>query len=351
MRASRGLFGGTLFGVGLVGALAGSAEAHEKWFLTSSAYPLQAREALADPATWLAIAGAVVLWLVLMLLWRWRRHHSIIPGPTGLGGRPEAKDALYAFVPLVLAVHLGIPLLVNGLNHTFFSPTNVLTGIWTHLFTLGQIGVMLGLFYGTPTRLCALLLALMWVAGLAVVGVEPMLEVIHILGFSAFFFCAGRGPFAVDRALFPHWEPSRALVGWAVSLLRAGIGLSLIVVAFTEKLFNIPMAVAFLREYPLNFFPVLGIPLTDAQFALVIGGLELLVGLCVLTGAFLRDIIVVAWLPFNLTLGIFGPAELVGHLPFYGAMALFFVWGASDPANRAAWERGIMRPSLGALLR
>lgn len=49
-------------------------------------------------------------------------------------------------------------------------------------------------------------------------------------------------------------------------------------------------------------------------------------------------------------LGIFGPEELVGHLPFYGSMALFFVWGASDPENLAAWERGILQPSLGTLL-
>jgi hypothetical protein len=109
------------------------------------------------------------------------------------------------------------------------------------------------------------------------------------------------------------------------------------------------MAVAFLAEYPLNFLPALGIPLTDAQFVLMIGAVEVLVGLCVLSGVFLRDIIVIAWVPFNLTLGIFGPDELVGHLPFYGAMALFFVWGKSDPQNLAAWERGILRPSLGAL--
>jgi len=111
------------------------------------------------------------------------------------------------------------------------------------------------------------------------------------------------------------------------------------------------MAVAFLAEYPLNFLPALGIPITDAQFVLMIGAVEFFVGLCILSGAFLQDMIVIAWFPFNLTLGIFGPEELVGHLPFYGAMALFFLWGVTDPENLAAWERGILRPSLGALLR
>jgi len=337
-------------GVGLAGPFGRTAEAHEKWFLDSGAFPLTMGEALRDPLTWLAIGAPIVLWAAAALLWRWRGHRSFVPSPRQLGGRPEARDALYAFIPLVLAVHLGVPLLMNGMNHTLFSPNNGLEGIWAHLLSLGQIGLALGFFYGTPTRLCGVLLALMWGIGLFVVGLEPLLEAIHILGFSAFYYCAGRGPFAVDRALFPGWEPSPALIARAVPLLRVGIGLSLIVVAFTEKLFNVPMAVAFLAEYPLNFLPALAIPVTDPQFVLMIGSVELFVGLCIVSGVFLRDIIVIAWLPFNLTLGIFGPEELVGHLPFYGAMALFFLWGSTHRENLEAWERGILRPSLRALL-
>jgi hypothetical protein len=344
-RLRRGL-AGTL---AMLGAWGQTAHAHEKWFLDAEAYPLRP-EALAEPWTWLAIGGPLALWAGALLLWRWRGQRSFVPGPVALGGTPEGRDALYAFVPLFLAAHLGVSLLVNGLTHTLFAPSNGLEGIWAHLFTLGQIGVMLGLFYGSATRLFALLLALMWGVGLFVVGIEQMLEAVHILGFSAFFYCGGRGPFAVDRALFPKWEPGPRLLVWAVPALRVAIGLSLIAVAFTEKLLNVPMAVDFLAEYPLNFLPALGVPLTDAQFVLVIGAVELLVGLCVMSGVFLRDIIVVAWFPFNLTLGIFGPEELVGHLPFYGAMALFFVWGKSDLENLAAWVRGIMQPPLGVLL-
>ncbi len=348
MNDHRRILCATLMGApGIALALGQTADAHEKWFLDAEAYALRT-EALADPWTWLAIGGAVALWLVALLVWRWRGQRSVIPGPAALGGSPEARAALYALMPLFLAVHLGVPLLVNGLNHTLFTPNNHLEGIWAHLFTLGQIGVMLALVYGSASRLFALLLALMWGAGLFVVGPEEMLEAIHILGFSAFFLCAGRGPFAMDRALFPKWEPSPSLVRRAVPLLRVGVGVSLIVVAFTEKLLNVPMAVDFLGNYPLNFFPAVGLPLTDAQFVFMVGAVELLIGLCVLSGVFLRDIIVITWIPFNLTLGIFGPEELIGHLPFYGAMALFFVWGKSDPENLANWERGILRPPLGA---
>lgn len=51
-----------------------------------------------------------------------------------------------------------------------------------------------------------------------------------------------------------------------------------------------------------------------------------------------------AWLPFNLTLTVFRWEELVGHLPFYGVMALLLAW---DHAKRRQneqqnlWQRGL----------
>lgn len=324
--------------------------AHEKWFVESSSYPLELGRAIRDPAAWAALGVAAALWGMVAVLWHVRGRRPLLPGPRELGGNPEAREALYAFIPLILAIHLAVPLLVSALSHGLFTPNVRLSGLWAHFGTLGQIGVALGLVYGTPTRVWALVLASLWAGGLAVAGLEPMLEAIHILGFSAFFFCAGRGPFAVDRALFPHWEPSPRWVAAAVPALRAGVGLGLLVVALTEKLLNRPLALAFLQTHPLNFVAAVGVPLTDEQFVLVAGAVEVFIGLAILTGVFLREVVVLAWLPFNLTLGIFGPEELVGHLPFYGAMALFFLWGTTDADNLRAWQRGILRPSLGALL-
>jgi hypothetical protein len=66
-----------------------------------------------------------------------------------------------------------------------------------------------------------------------------MLENAHYLGFAAFFVLAGRGPYAIDRLLFPALEPSTQLAGWAMPSLRIGLGLGLAVVAFTEKLASV----------------------------------------------------------------------------------------------------------------
>ena len=48
----------------------------------------------------------------------------------------------------------------------------------------------------------------------------------------------------------------------------------------------------------------------------------------------------IAWLPFNLTLTIFDWVELVGHLPFYGALAVLLIWTPSDEDQRLWLQKG-----------
>src|SRR5215831_13761555 len=85
-----------------------------------------------------------------------------------------------------------------------------------------------------------------------------MLENLHYLGFAAFFFLAGRGPYAIDRLLFPAAEPSPRFVRLAMVCLHVATGLGLAVVAFTEKLANPALAQAFLQRYSLNFTAWMG---------------------------------------------------------------------------------------------
>ena len=137
----------------------------------------------------------------------------------------------------------------------------------------------------------------MWFLGVFLVGLEPMLENVLYLGFAAFFFLAGRGPLSVDRMLFPRLEPNTDLSRYAVPAVRIGVGLSLAFVAFTEKFANIPLGLRFLEEYPLNFTGALGVALSDETFVLCAGAVELLVGLWIALGIFVREVVVVAWVP------------------------------------------------------
>jgi len=311
--------------------------AHEKWFFEGQRPPLQPASALAPPNLFfvlfaLLVTGVAYLW------WRARRYRGFLPGPDVFGGLAWRRSALYGLVPAILGVHLAVPLLVSGVQGELFTPNNALPGAWTYILGLVQTGIALSFFYGGFARVAAVVLALVWTLGLFVVGPEGMLENVFYLGFAGFFYLAGRGPVSIDRLIFPRLEPSARLMRYAVPVLRVGVGLSLVAVAFTEKLANVPLADGFLAQYPLNFTGALGVPLPDTLFILSAGTVELTVGLCITFGIFPREVILVAWLPFNLTLTVFNWLELIGHLPFYGAMAVLLVW---SPQDERVWVEGL----------
>ncbi len=177
--------------------------------------------------------------------------------------------------------------------------------------------------------------------GIGGFGLQPMLENLHYPGFATFFFLTGRGPYAIDRLLFPALEPSPQLARRAMVSLRVASGLGLAVVAFTEKLANPALAVTFLQHYPLNFTAWMGVPMSDQVFVVCAGTTELFVGLCLAFGFFPRVIVATAWGFINMTLTIFDWVELTGHLPLYGVMAVLLVW-TPDDAEQRLWVRGVL---------
>jgi uncharacterized membrane protein YphA (DoxX/SURF4 family) len=330
----------------LIKALAAEpALALEKWILDSSPYPLRF-DLFFQPLP--LVLTALVLIVTAAAGWLWRvRGRGFVPGPELLGATPERRSALYSLVPLMLGIHAAVPLLVMGVQGRLFSPNNVLPPVWANFLGLAETGIGLALFYGVATRIAAVLLAGLWLLGCVLVGPQGMLDNSLFLGFAAFFYLAGRGPIAVDRLALPRLEPSPRLIAQAMTALRIGLGASLVVVAFTEKLANLPLGLEFLKHYPLNFTVGLGIPLPDDVFVICAGAVELLVGLWILFGIFTREIVLIAWLPINLTLTIFNWTELVGHLPIYGIMAVLLLW-APGRENLALWVNGLRGGPLAA---
>jgi hypothetical protein len=336
-----------LLAAAALGAATRPARAHEKWFHETANYPL--RWDLFFRPLPLAFAGAALLvTLGAWLWWRARGRRGFVPGPESFGTTEERRSALYGLVPLILGAHIAVPLLVNGVQGNLFSPDNPLPGAWKYLLGLAQTGVALALFYGALARAAALILAGLWVIGLFLLGAEPMLDNTLYLGVAGFFFLAGRGPVSIDRLLLPRLEPPGRLMERAVPVLRTGLGLSLIAVAFTEKFANMPLALAFLQEYPLNFTAAFGIPLSNEVFVLCAGAVELLVGLWILLNIFPREIVLIAWVPINMTLTIFNWVELVGHLPIYGILAVLLLWTPGQE-NREIWLRGLREGPLAIL--
>jgi hypothetical protein len=239
----------------------------------------------------------------------------------------RALGTLSPWIPRLLAIHAGVSLLAQVVKGSYLAPDLTLPGgaFGTALAILeGLIGVWL--ITGIWVRWPAILLVLAGPFGMIHYGPVAVLERADLLGIALFLALLPPG---LDRGGAASTEPAN--VARAVWCLRMLVGLSLIVVALTEKLINPALALEFLDRYPvLNVARTLGLPMSDLTFVRFAGGVEILFGLLIISGALPQFAVIVAGIPFNATLFFFGATELIGHLPVYGAMLALLVYG-SDP--------------------
>ena len=316
---------------------------HERWFLDETRFPVRF-DTWNTPESLLPIAAAVGVTAVATAIYRSRGRHNVVPGPIQLGMPWENYVRLLTWVPLVIGVHMGVTLLVSGVSRQLFIPNLVLPlNLLGGVLGMIEIAIALSFIYGALARPAAVALGVIWLIGTIVFGPLRLIEHTEILGIAFFIYATGRGPLAFDRALDRLNKPVPRLIPYAVPVLRIALGIGLVVVAFTEKIWNIPMALAFLQEHHFNFFPYIGMTnIDDRTFVLIAGTVELVVGLMLLAGTYVRLVIIVTLSPFNLTLPFMGWRELVGHLPTYGILALLLLWGDERPGERGALVRALL---------
>jgi uncharacterized membrane protein YphA (DoxX/SURF4 family) len=239
---------------------------------------------------------------------------------------------------------MGVTLLVSGVSRQLFIPNLVLpVNLLGGLLGMIEIAIALSFIYGALTRPAALVLGFIWLVGFIIFGPLRLIEHAEIIGISFFLYVTTRGPLAFDMALDRLNKPVAPLVPYAVPVLRVSLGIALCVVAFTEKIWNIPMGLAFLSDHNFNFFPYIGLPqIDDTKFLLIAGTIELLVGLMLIAGTYVRLVILITLIPFNLSLPFLGWRELVGHLPTYGILALLLLWGDERPGEEGALVRALL---------
>ncbi|MGH2426798.1 MAG: DoxX protein [bacterium] len=305
--------------------------AHAKWFIDPSQFPLQIDTAAIERTV---LAGGVALAAIglAFLADRFLRRRSGRRRPAPLPSTRRDLSNLISWLLLILALHVSVPLVVAGVQRQLFVPNLAMP--WTFvggLVGLTQIVIALSFAYGVLTRAAALVLAGLFPVGAVIFGPVDMLEQLHILGIAFFTAILGRGAFSFDgilalpRPRFRTWVPS------AVPVLRVLAGVGMVWAGFTEKLWNVPLAVAFLDRYPFNFMPALGFTgFTNADFAVAAGIAEVTIGALIASGFLTRLVILAAWVPFNFTLPYLGWVELVGHLPIYGIMAVLLLWGGHE---------------------
>lgn len=316
---------------------------HERWFLDERMFPVRF-DTWGTPDSLIPIAVAVGITGIATAIYRIRGRHNVVPGPIQLGMPWENYVRLLTWVPLVIGVHMGVTLLVSGVSRQLFIPNLVLPlNLLGGVLGMIEIAIALSFIYGALARPAAAALGVIWLIGTIVFGPLRLIEHTEILGIAFFIYATGRGPLAFDQALDRLNKPIARLIPYAVPVLRIALGIGLVVVAFTEKIWNIPMALAFLQEHHFNFFPYIGMTtIDDKTFVLIAGTVELVVGLMLLAGTYVRLVIIITLIPFNLSLPFMGWRELVGHLPTYGILALLLLWGDERPGERGALVRALL---------
>ena len=303
---------------------------HESWFTAER--PPADWSFVFEPATLALIAAAMAAAMV------WRAVGRRLPRPELPFLAPLGR--LAPWVARLLAIHAGVSLLAQAARGTYLAPALELPdnafGIGLRIAE-GVLGVWL--VSGFRIRWAAAAVVVAGPLAIPRYGLVPVLERMDLLGIALFLALLPPGPDAWGEARTP-----RERVEVAVFWLRALVGGSLVVLAFSEKLANPELARAFLDRYPaFNLLRTLGLDVGDTAFIRIAGSVELLFGLLLISGTLPQIVVIAAGIPFNATLFFLGTEELIGHLPIYGAMLALLVYGSNlelaATVDRFRWRR------------
>jgi hypothetical protein len=307
------------------------ASAHERWFVDNQ--PGGDWGFFFSPLP-LALTAVMVVVTVV-----WRLVAFRLPSPELGFLRPVGRLAPY--VPRLLAIHLGVSLLALAATGGFLSHA-----IDTADVPGGPVAALvegaLGVWFITGVRLRAAALGLVALGPLVLAsgGLVSLLESAALLGIAGFLAVLPPSDGTFGRV---NPRPERLRV--ALLALRAGVAVALVTLAFSEKFTNPAMAHETLETYPrLDVFSLVGIHLSTDAFTVISGSVELLFGLLVLSGALPQVAVLVAAVPFNATLLLFGQTELVGHLPVYGVFLTLLAYGSSPTTAREVRWLPAVRP-------
>ncbi|MFN0029156.1 MAG: hypothetical protein ACKV2O_18520 [Acidimicrobiales bacterium] len=313
--------------------LADPAQAHERWFVEGSAS--QTWSFATQPMSLLFIASAVIV----AVAWRAMSNTVAIRPVRRLA--PFGK--LSGWAPRLVALHIGASLVALAACSNFLAPSMELQDIPGGM-ALGWVEVVVGmcLLAGYRLRFNGWLLLAGAPVLLFMAGATAMVESATLFGAAAFLIIVTRQDLAAVFDVAPSPDVPVERLRGGLFLLRAGAGISLITLAFSEKLANPELARTMLQEYPqLNLFDMANLPWSADTFIRFAAAVELLFGLLLLSGALSQVASIVVAVPFTATLALFGPVELMGHLPMYGVLLAVLIY-ASDPtyAPLTSWLPG-----------
>lgn len=322
-----------LVGLALAIATPPAVLAHEKWFVDAERYPVRWELLFSWPvAVALGVAGLALAGLVLLS--RVVRD-PYWPNPVWL--RPVNSS-----VQAVVGIQTAISLVYMTVRGWLLAPTLTVAGPWWgYLLLVLQLFVAFTFVTGWLTRLGGAVLIGLVLAAFVLFPPEKAAEQLLFVGIGAFFLIQGRGLFMpagkVVRGLTTYWSRYSPI---ALPVMRVFTGISILWLAFSEKLLNPQLALAFLETRPeFNFMRLLGFNwFTDELFVYAAAVVEATVGVLLIAGVLPRIVILFMWVPFNIAIPFLPPEELLGHLPILAVMYAVFL---GEPAVEAEAQRAV----------
>lgn len=301
--------------------------AHTRWFAESE---LQSYTPTEPTTLYLAIWGAIILVTVLVGIWLNRQHWL------DFDFLRIKKPHVFERATSTFVMVTGAFLVIAGTHEYLFSPNlTAEAGIPMTLIML-QVGIGLALLLGIASRVAGILLALLWASTFYYTGTVSALENVWVFSTAVFITLMGNEYFSIVsfsflRSAVVHYKK------YALSILRIGVGVTLMVLGLSEKILAPEFGINFLEQHDWNFMELLGFAYSDYLFTISAGAVEFLFGLVFVLGIVTRLNALVVAIVFTTPLFILGPIELAGHLPHFAAIVLLLIFG--NGGHFVFWEK------------
>lgn len=284
--------------------------AHLKWFESGQNL---AHEPLMASEWWFVIFFVLAGLLALFTIDYFTTAQNKLIGKKLAGLRP--------YVPTVIGVTIGLTLLLHSVSGYIFAPN-----IPAQFFFVRLIEFVIGgmLLLGAKVRLAGWALIILFVLSLSFVTPLSLLEHLEYIGAAIFLIVTASGVGTLDRYLKLEQKPVEKYEKAALPALQFTTGLSLAVLAFSEKLSNLALADKFLETHHWNLLAVIGA--SNHQFIIFAGACELIFGIALILNIAPRLVILLLGGLMALTAVVLGPTEVVGHLFAVGVALAIWVY-------------------------
>ncbi len=291
---------------------------HIKWFVEDTASSPSDALSLST-SEWLVIVASLVVGIGLMLL-----AARLLIKPNKL--LDDRFKPFRNWVPTVVRWSTAVLLIASyWLGYMYAPNINYSPTPLSDLLNVALIAIAILLLLGAYTRIAGTGLLVIYMLSFLIVDAPiELLDHLEYIGLGLFLILSPSGKLSVNKNLTDPLSPIMTKFGyWALPSLKIFSGLTLIILAFSERLLNMSLADDFLVSHSSwNFLSSFG--LSDRNFIILSGIVVILIGLSLILNKVVRLSTLMLLLTMIVTASLLGPTEVTGHL--FAVGLVFAVW-------------------------